>query len=111
MKKFLSAVVLLMPGLMAQAADNNVIRFALNQDIRSSQPGVNRDGNTDDVLMHVVEGLVGYREDGTVGPMLASSWDVSDEENLYLSSARRREVSQWRHHDGAGRCMELETLE
>jgi peptide/nickel transport system substrate-binding protein len=88
MKKFLSAVVLLMPGLMAQAADNNVIRFALNQDIRSSQPGVNRDGNTDDVLMHVVEGLVGYREDGTVGPMLASSWDVSDEGKTYTFHLR-----------------------
>ncbi|HFP9403157.1 TPA: ABC transporter substrate-binding protein [Raoultella planticola] len=88
MKKILSAVALLMPGLMAQAADNNVIRFALNQDIRSSQPGVNRDGNTDDVLMHVVEGLVGYRENGTVGPMLASSWEVSDEGKTYTFHLR-----------------------
>lgn len=88
MKKLLSAVALLLPGMVAQAADGEVIRFALNQDIRSSQPGVNRDGNTDDVLMHVVEGMVGYREDGTVGPMLSSSWDVSNEGKTYTFHLR-----------------------
>ncbi|QKJ86910.1 Dipeptide-binding ABC transporter, periplasmic substrate-binding component [Paramixta manurensis] len=91
MKKRLTGVAIVAPLLLAQplqAADNSVIHFALNQDIRSSQPGVNRDGNTDDVLMHVVEGLVGYREDGTVGPMLAAGWKVSDAGKTYTFTLR-----------------------
>ncbi len=91
MKKILAGAVCLFPMLTApllHAADTQLIRFALNQDIRSSQPGVNRDGNTDDVLMHVVEGLVGYREDGTVGPMLASSWEVGENGKQYTFHLR-----------------------
>ncbi|MCU5772981.1 ABC transporter substrate-binding protein [Erwiniaceae bacterium BAC15a-03b] len=91
MKKLITGAAVVLPMIVAlsgYAADSSVIRFALNQDIRSSQPGVNRDGNTDDVLMHVVEGLVGYREDGTVGPMLASSWQVSDEGKTYTFQLR-----------------------
>lgn len=76
-------VLPLIAAASAFAAEPQVLRFALNQDIRSTQPGVNRDGNTDDVLMHVVEGLVGYREDGTVGPMLASSWEISEDGKQY----------------------------
>lgn len=91
MKKIISLVALFFPlaaVLPAHAAEQSVIRFALNQDIRSSQPGVNRDGNTDDVLMHVVEGLVGYREDGTVGPMLASGWKMSEDGKTYTFTLR-----------------------
>ncbi|WP_279025748.1 ABC transporter substrate-binding protein [Gibbsiella quercinecans] len=88
MKRTVLAAVLAGLALPLAAAEPNVIRFALNQDIRSSQPGVNRDGNTDDVLMHVVEGLVGYREDGTVGPMLAESWQVSDDGRTYTFTLR-----------------------
>ncbi|WP_034914196.1 MULTISPECIES: ABC transporter substrate-binding protein [Erwinia] len=91
MKKLPLSAAIAFPFLLAvsaQAADQSVIRFALNQDIRSSQPGVNRDGNTDDVLMHVVEGLVGYREDGTVGPMLASGWKRSDDGKTYTFTLR-----------------------
>lgn len=91
MKKIISLAALLVPlavAASAQSAEKSVIHFALNQDIRSSQPGVNRDGNTDDILMHVVEGLVGYREDGTVGPMLASGWKMSDDGKTYTFTLR-----------------------
>jgi len=59
------------------------ITVALNADIRSTDPGINRDGNTDTVLQHVVESLVGYRNDLTVGPALAESWAVSDGGKTY----------------------------
>ena len=36
------------------------VTVALNADIRSTNPGVNRDDNTDAVVLHMVEGLVGY---------------------------------------------------
>jgi ABC-type transport system substrate-binding protein len=50
---------------------------AANAEIRSTNPGVNRDANTDTVMLHMVEGLVGYKDDGTPAPLLAQSIDVS----------------------------------
>jgi peptide/nickel transport system substrate-binding protein len=52
---------------------------ALNTDIRSTNPGVNRDSNTDAVLHHMVESLVGYGEDMSIQPVVAASWQVGDE--------------------------------
>jgi peptide/nickel transport system substrate-binding protein len=65
-----------------------MLRARLNTDIASTNPGVTRDENTDAVLMHVVEGLVAYREDGSVGPMLASGWQVSPDGKSYLFRLR-----------------------
>ncbi len=64
------------------------IRVAINSDIRSTNPGVLRDGNTDMVLYHVVEALVAYRDDLTVGPMLASSIEVSEDQKTYIFTLR-----------------------
>lgn len=60
----------------------------LSSDIRSTNPGVNRDANTDTVMMHVVEGLVAYREDGTPGPLLARSIQVSADGRTYTFRLR-----------------------
>ena len=52
MKKILLAGTILMTaGGLAQARDINV---AQSSDIRSNVPGVNRDGNTDSVIIHLV---------------------------------------------------------
>ncbi|MFC5418971.1 hypothetical protein ACFPOB_05275 [Bosea eneae] len=53
------------------------LRVHLNADIRSINPGVNRDDNTDAVMLHVVEGLVAYGEDSEVKPLLAEKVEVS----------------------------------
>jgi peptide/nickel transport system substrate-binding protein len=50
---------------------------------------VNRDNTTDGVLLNVVEGLVGYREDGSVGPLLAQSVDVSPDGRTYTFKLRK----------------------
>jgi len=71
------------------AAAETVLRARLASDILSTEPGGKRDGNTDDVLAHVVEGLVAYRENGDVGPMLASSWTVSPDGRTYTFALRR----------------------
>lgn len=68
------------------------IVVALNADIRSTEPGINRDGNTDLVMQHVVESLVGYREDLSVGPALAESWVVSDDGRTYDFTIRKGAV-------------------
>jgi peptide/nickel transport system substrate-binding protein len=60
-------------------AAGGVLRARINADIRSTDPGTNRDANTDGVVAHMVEGLVAFKEDTSIGPMLADSWDISQD--------------------------------
>ena len=81
------SLALLMPCAQAQPQDG-AIRVRLQADIRSTEPGVNRDANSDAVVLHMVEGLVGIREDTSIGPLLASSIDVSKDGRLYTFRLR-----------------------
>lgn len=72
----------------AQLPRAALLRARLNSDIVSTDPGTRRDENTDGVLLHVVEGLVGSREDGSVGPMLASRWSISPDGRVYTFALR-----------------------
>ena len=72
----------------AQSAASDTLRLSLNADIRSSQPGVNRDANTDAVVLHVVEGLVAMRENTAVAPMLAEKIDISSDGRTYTFTLR-----------------------
>jgi peptide/nickel transport system substrate-binding protein len=72
----------------AQAA-GGILRARINADIRSTDPGTNRDANTDGVVAHMVEGLVAFKEDTSVGPMLADSWDISDGGRTYTFHLRQ----------------------
>ena len=69
-------------------ADGGTIQVRLATDIRSTNSGIVRSGNTDIVLLHVVEGLVGYRNDLSVGPVLAESFDVSEDGLVYTFNLR-----------------------
>ena len=73
------------PGRASPAA---VLTIAQPADIRSINPGVNRDNTTDGVVLHMVEGLVGYREDGKVAPLLAQSVSMSDDGLTYTFTLR-----------------------
>jgi peptide/nickel transport system substrate-binding protein len=92
-----AAAAMLLIGAARPAAAETVLRARLNADIVSTNPGVRRDENTDGVLLHVVEGLVGYRDDLSVGPMLAERWDVSKDGKSYTFHLRRGV----RFHNGA----------
>jgi peptide/nickel transport system substrate-binding protein len=81
----LVCVALIITTATAPAQNLTVV---LNSDLRSSSPGVNRDDNTDQVVLHVVEGLVGYAEDGTVGPLLAEKVDLSPDGKTYTFTLR-----------------------
>ncbi|MGD9943609.1 MAG: ABC transporter substrate-binding protein [Burkholderiaceae bacterium] len=81
----------------AAAAQSGTLRTALNADIRSTDPGVNRDANTDAVIAHVVEGLVAFREDASVGPLLAETVELSPDGKAYTFKLR----SGVRFHNGA----------
>jgi peptide/nickel transport system substrate-binding protein len=81
-----SAVII---GTMTPAlATANTLLVQLSADIRSSQPGVNRDAITDSVMLNVVEGLVAAGEKGEIRPMLAESWTISDDETVYTFKLR-----------------------
>lgn len=90
------ACLLAAATVTAQPA-TGTLRIRLNADIRSTDPGFNRDGNTDAVMMHVVEGLVAYREDTSVGPLLAQSVSTSKDGRIYTFKLR----PGVRFHNGA----------
>lgn len=70
------------------ASAEKVLNVGFSQDIRGTQPGVDRDGPTDSVLMHVIEGLVGYADDFTIHPVLAESFEVSEDGLAYTFRLR-----------------------
>ncbi len=86
-KWMLGAAAGLVLGLSgAQARPLNLV---LNADMRSSNPGVNRDGNTDGIMLNIVEGLVGYGKDGRVKPVLAEKIETSDDGLTYTFRLRQ----------------------
>lgn len=79
----LSSLVMAPAGAYARE-----IVVAQSSDLRSSNPGVNRDGNTDSIILHIVEGLVGYANNGEVKPLLAKSFSVSEDGLTYTFHLR-----------------------
>jgi len=81
-------VALFVQVSLAYAQDGSALRVRLSSDIRSTDPGTNRDDNTDAVVLHMVEGLVALREDTSVGPMLASKIVASSDGLRYTFTLR-----------------------
>jgi peptide/nickel transport system substrate-binding protein len=69
-------------------AQNSIITVGLTEDVRGLDPAHDRDGMSDPVHMHVVEGLVAYGDDLEVGPVLASSVTVEDAGKTYVFKLR-----------------------
>ena len=77
-------------ALLASApAAAQTLTITLKADIRGTNPGVNRDDDTDVVTLHMVEGLVAYRENGTVGPLLAEAVELSEDGRTYTFRLRK----------------------
>ncbi|MGY2285530.1 ABC transporter substrate-binding protein [Pseudomonas gingeri] len=88
MNKTLILAGALSAALMGTAHAENLLKVALNADIRSTEPGVNRDTNSDAIILHITEGLVAFREDATVGPLLAKDVQMSDDGLRYTFHLR-----------------------
>lgn len=71
------------------AVGQDLLRVRLNADMRGTEPGTNRDANTDGVHWHLVEGLVALRGDATVAPMLAERIGVSEDGRTYTFPLRQ----------------------
>ncbi len=80
-----SALVVL-PGI---ATAETTLRVASTSDMTSDNPGVDRSGFTDTVHLNVVEGLVGYRDDLSIGPVLATDIEVSQDGLTYTFPLRQ----------------------
>lgn len=87
MNRLLASFCLL--PLLASPALAQSVTVAVAADVRSINPGVNRDDNTDDFALQLVEGLVGYDEGGTVAPLLAEKVDVSGDGKTYTFLLRQ----------------------
>lgn len=85
------------PGGKAREDRDLPLRVAITADIRGTNPGVTRDGNTDTVLHHVVESLVAYRDDLTVAPLLAQTVTASSDNRVFRFKLRQG----LRFHNGA----------
>lgn len=88
----LCAVAGLTGAKTALAAPNRTggsVRVAINSDIRSTNPGVRRDGNTDTVLYHVAEALVAFGDNLEPAPMLAERVSISEDGLRYEFDLRQ----------------------
>ena len=86
-----------MAALAAAPVQASALRVQIPFDIRSTNPGVNRDHATDGVVLHMIEGLVAYGEDSLPKPLLAERVDVSPD-GLTYSFMLRQGV---KFHNGA----------
>ncbi|MFU1910733.1 ABC transporter substrate-binding protein [Bordetella hinzii] len=82
------AAALTLATLAAPVLAAQPLRISFTADIRSTEPGVNRDSNSDAVVPHIVEGLVAYGEDAEIRPLLAKSVDVSADGKTYTFKLR-----------------------
>jgi peptide/nickel transport system substrate-binding protein len=84
-----SALVLALICLGATATEAATeLRSVIFSDLRGLTPGGSPDVSTGTVLQNIYEGLVAWRSDGTVAPMLAKTIDVSPDGLTYTFTLR-----------------------
>lgn len=63
--------------------DPNTLVASLGINPATLDPAVSQDSITNDLLLHVFEGLVGWSADNQITPLLAESWTISDDGRTY----------------------------
>src|SRR5215212_10309822 len=69
----------LLPGLHVLAQDETSVVFALEGDVRGLEPALSYDFTANPVVCNISEGLMMFRADGSLEPLLATSFDQPDE--------------------------------
>src|SRR5690606_15557118 len=82
-----AAMLLALPANAQEPTVGGTLTVRINADMRATD-GLNRDANTDTILHHIFETLVGFRDDLTIGPVLAESWEISDDGRTYTFTLR-----------------------
>lgn len=73
-----------------------ILKLARNADVRSLD-GSRQDANTDTAMNHLYDPLVAFRDDMSVGPVMAESWESSDDGRTWTFTLREGAT----YHDGA----------
>jgi len=76
-------------GVSPVPAAAETLRTALSSDIRGLMPGRSPDVATGAVLQNIYEGLVAWKADGTVAPMLADTIAVGENGTSYVFGLRQ----------------------
>jgi oligopeptide transport system substrate-binding protein len=71
-----------------QAGKESTLRYAINANPTTLDPGIVQDVDTGDLINHVFEGLVSWGESNELKPQLAESWTVRDEGRTYVFKIR-----------------------
>jgi peptide/nickel transport system substrate-binding protein len=87
MRRFVVVCFVMFAAAIPVRAES-VLRTMITTDIRGLMPGISPDDNTGLVLQNVYEGLVAWRADGTVAPMLAKEITTSDDGRAYSFTLR-----------------------
>lgn len=80
---------LVLAGLFAGGVSAQTLNVQIPSDLRSSQPGVNRDSTADMIVAHMVEGLVALDDVGSVKPLLAERVEESEDGLTYTFPLRK----------------------
>ncbi|MFN3729840.1 MAG: ABC transporter substrate-binding protein [Fimbriimonadaceae bacterium] len=72
-----------------QEGKENVFRYPIVTNPTSLDPGIVQDGDTIDLVQNMYEGLVAYGEQNTIIPILAESWDISEDGRTYTFKIKK----------------------
>lgn len=75
-------------ALAAGGDQDDALTVVIGSDLRSTDPGVNRDDATDAVLSQVIETLVTFRSDLSIAPLLAESFEAASDGRSYTFHLR-----------------------
>lgn len=82
------ALAALLLGGLPIASEAQTLRATLSSDIRGLMPGASPDIATGSVLQNIYEGLVAWKSDGSVAPMLAEAIETSPDGKTYTFTLR-----------------------
>jgi peptide/nickel transport system substrate-binding protein len=68
-----------LPGLYILAQDDKTVTFALEGDVRGLEPALAYDFTANPVACNISEGLLKFSPKGELEPLIAESWDQTDE--------------------------------
>lgn len=86
---FAGLAALLATAVATSASAETVLRTMISTDIRGVMPGISPDVATGAILQNVYEGLVAWRSDGSVAPMLADKIETSPDGLSYTFTLRK----------------------
>jgi peptide/nickel transport system substrate-binding protein len=75
-------------GCSPAVNDDKELSIPLENDIQTLDPAALSDPHTSRVVWQIYEGLVGLDEDGEATPLLASSWDPTDDHSTWTFELR-----------------------